>query len=879
MEMLALSLLVVGSVVAGEVPTPVFETQFELNTNGMVIDNISPDLAFAGKVRGTNVSFVDTFLGKAAKFTGDPESRIEFPLTEKSKTPEKFTISIWFCTSAYPDANDAAKASRNYCFVSRGWEFYGITDSKGAINVNTQQLFPLDAPAIVKPGEWNHMAYTYSVPDKLYALYVNGQNMASKDKNWKQQAPMAIDSKCGLLLGSIAGYWPFNGLLARARIYDKALTAEQIAASEQDFVRKQLGAIKAELSAIEGSAAVIKKVDETLKLAPIPMNAAAHFYQEIKRLQSMVALKKSGLLTNEYLAYSIVDPMGPDVYANDSPLPAETMNGKLLMMAAQDEFEPASFIVKPLKDIAKFEPVIDDLKSKEGHILPASAIDIRVLKVMVACGSLNRKAGALRNLSPLVLLHDDALVKVDTEKMHNYIRLSLPGGVKYICVSEEDGSPKGYNLSAKEYPILDSKTFQPLNLKADFNQQFWLTLKTTKDTKPGLYVSNIRLTSAGKTIATIPIKVRVLPFALPDPKTNYDLERPFYASTYYFNSLVIDGYGTVGCGNRTIAQTRNCLLNLYDHGVRMPTTIMGFNFPGYQPWGDKKGVKPDPDLEQYEINRIQFLLMKEVGMWMKPLVFHTGGNFGYREYYVRSKDKEDLTRMVNATLDFCEKEVGHRDVWFYALDEAFGEKINAQYDVWQDMTDLGAKIYVTAQPLSTERLIGHKLTVVNMCHSPTLETAAAFHKDNCLVWKYANPFPVPGTRDRAFIHRLNYGLQLYFMNHDGVCPYSFNHYGPQLAWNLFGAGTGCIYVFPTADGCVDTPAWEAMREGLDDIRYATKLRQEIVKASQGDAGQKALAAEAAQFLDSQNPHNPEFQSGWVRWQIINRILDLVNQEG
>ena len=50
----------------------------------------------------------------------------------------------------------------------------------------------------------------------------------------------------------------------------------------------------------------------------------------------------------------------------------------------------------------------------------------------------------------------------------------------------------------------------------------------------------------------IPLKVRVLPFELPEPKTNYDLSRPFQVSTYYFNTMVDKGDGTVGCGRRTV---------------------------------------------------------------------------------------------------------------------------------------------------------------------------------------------------------------------------------------------------------------------------------------------------------------------------------------
>ena len=76
---------------------------------------------------------------------------------------------------------------------------------------------------------------------------------------------------------------------------------------------------------------------------------------------------------------------------------------------------------------------------------------------------------------------------------------------------------------------------------------------------------------------------------------------------------------------------------------------------------------------------------------------------------------------------------------------------------------------------------------------------------------------------------------------------------------------------------VDTPAWEGHREGTDDIRYATRLRLEIVRAAKGDARRRALAEEAAAFLDSLNPHSAEFDPRNVRWRIIDKTLDLMNQ--
>lgn len=875
----ALPLLLSAGAWCADLPQAVFETDFQVDAKGGVIDNVSP--ASPGRIIGGKVAILDTEIGRAAKFEAKPGIRIEFPDTEKIRTPETFTFSAWFRIDDYPDGA-GERSRRCYGFLCRGWRFYGIISHEGKIQGNALQRYPLNGPVKqAVPGEWMHFAYTYSVGEKRYELFINGRKVAAKSANWKKESPVPVDFKEGLYFGSVKGFWPFKGMVGRTRLYAEALSGEQIAASEQDLVRKQLLGLKKELAGVENSDALADRIENLLRLAVIPIHELERCRREWKSICDMSSLRHSGKAANEFYAYSIVDPMGAETFTLDTPLPSEGLNGKLLILAARNEYEPASFLLRPLKDIPRFLPVAEDLRSKEGNTLPASALDIRLVKVMVACGSYNRGPGALRTLQPLALLYDDALVRVDPEAMHNYIRLSFPDGEKYICISDEKGGPNGRQLSARKYPIRDAKTLQALDLKSGVNQQFWITLKTEKDTKPGLYESRIRLTSGGKTIGAIPLKVRVLPFELPEPKTNYDLSRPFQVSTYYFNTMVDKGDGTVGCGRRTVAQTRADLQNMYAHGVRLPTTIMAFSFPAvYPPWNKKypHGTpKPDPTEEELELNRKRFRLLKEVGMWTKPLLLHTGGNFGYREFYDRKRDFANLKEIVAKTLDFCRKELGHRDVIFYAVDEAEGDRIKAQYPVWEDMTKLGAKIFVTAKPENLHLLAGRGISVINFCHKPDRKTAEAVHKDNALVWKYANPFPTPGRNDKAAVHRLNYGLQLYFTDHDGVCSYSFNHYGAQLGWNTFGHGTGCIYVFPTADGVVDTPAWEGHREGTDDIRYATRLRLEIVRAAKGDARRRALAEEAAAFLDSLNPHSAEFDPRNVRWRIIDKTLDLMNQ--
>ena len=61
----------------------------------------------------------------------------------------------------------------------------------------------------------------------------------------------------------------------------------------------------------------------------------------------------------------------------------------------------------------------------------------------------------------------------------------------------------------------------------------------------------------------------------------------------------------------------------------------------------------------------------------------------------------------------------------------------------------------------------------------------------------------------------------------------------------------CLITFPTVKGAVGTLALEALREGADDIRYATLLMTRIEDIRQnGTTEAKALAAKASQWLEA-----------------------------
>ena len=96
--------------------------------------------------------------------------------------------------------------------------------------------------------------------------------------------------------------------------------------------------------------------------------------------------------------------------------------------------------------------------------------------------------------------------------------------------------------------------------------------------------------------------------------------------------------------------------------------------------------------------------------------------------------------------------------------------------------------------------------------------------------------------------RRNYGLFVWSQDYDGVSPYCFMH-NSEGVWNDHDAPDYNI-AFPTVNGAVSTLALEALREGVDDVRYATLLMKRIEEARQnGTPEVKAVAAEAFQWIE------------------------------
>ena len=100
--------------------------------------------------------------------------------------------------------------------------------------------------------------------------------------------------------------------------------------------------------------------------------------------------------------------------------------------------------------------------------------------------------------------------------------------------------------------------------------------------------------------------------------------------------------------------------------------------------------------------------------------------------------------------------------------------------------------------------------------------------------------------------RRNHGLYPWSHDYDGFTPYCFMHnYGG--VWNHLDGEHGDFNIaYPTINGLIGTLPLEALREGIDDVRYATLLMQRIEQTRRdGTPEAKAVADEAFEWIEAE----------------------------
>jgi hypothetical protein len=549
------------------------------------------------------------------------------------------------------------------------------------------------------------------------------------------------------------------------------------------------------------------------------------------------------------LVYYVVPPLS-DVPRLPDRYPADGQAlGTLTYIAAQGEYSPASFLVAPRQAADRFLPRAGTLRGPGGATIPAAALDIKVVKVWYQSGAAwhGYFADALgRRLIPELLLNDETLIRVDHDTKDYYVRYeNLDGSAHYQWMSA-NFMVVNYSMAnqANMGLIRDADELQPVVLNPQEFKQFFVTLHVPEDTTPGNYAGQIELLADDVAVGSMPVRVRVLPFQLPRAKTYYDHDKEFHLALY-------------GTGSRN----PKVLKNLAAHNLLTP---MGFPSPN--------PLNPDRLVND-------LALAREAGIATRPLFrIDTMANLRVDQQNPSAEDLlrvEHLRRQTATNVAQSRELLGHADIYSYGVDEGGPETVRKERNAWRAVHQGGGKVMVSTHPRGRLLFALDYMIMPRMPAEPRDAEVRAFHAANPdgLVGWYADPHAGPENPD--YFRRIH-GMMAYKAGYDASSNYTWwrnnwndmaTPYEPNLR-NL-------VMVMATRDDVIDSLAWEGVREGIDDIRYATKLKDlalTAMKHSDGDI--RLLGRRALGYLAQWDAYREDVRA--FRMESVRYILQLLD---
>jgi hypothetical protein len=531
-----------------------------------------------------------------------------------------------------------------------------------------------------------------------------------------------------------------------------------------------------------------------------------------------------------------------DVYPTDGEVLAP-----LDYVVSLGEYAAGSIQLFPFANVDRFELKAKELKTGDGAVIPAAALDIKLVKLWYQAGSAWHGHFAditRRVLCPELLVYDEDLIRVDPTTQDNYVRYDRADGTRQHVWMSFNKSMANYYESgqANVDRINDAAAIQSAVLNKDEFKQFFVTLGVPGDARAGLYDGEIELLADGRRVGAVPVRVRVLPFELPRPRTNYNLDKEFYGSLYWQQES----------GSIHATTNPKLLANLKRHNVLHPL----WHYSAYD-------------------NAFKRLLeaIRAAGLPTNPL-FGVGPHANHIAGEPPTDGQQRALNEQRARLRRTIAIAGHSNIYCYAIDEAGPETIRQEQESWRVVHEEGAKVMVSTHP-HRKLLFALDYHVVPSAPYPEKyrKEADLVHEANpdALVAWYADPHSGPESPEFA---RRVYGLLSYKSNYDGISQYVWY----RNNWNDFSCMwepnmRGLMLVYPTRDDVLDTLAWEGLREGLNDIRYATKLKLVAREALQsGDAEVKLLGRRAlgmVAYYDGRRGDMDQF-----RYEAIDYILRL-----
>ncbi|MEO7863438.1 MAG: hypothetical protein ABIU05_23980 [Nitrospirales bacterium] len=566
--------------------------------------------------------------------------------------------------------------------------------------------------------------------------------------------------------------------------------------------------------------------------------------------------------SGELLVHVVSPITSTKILPSTYPLPGKK-SFSLHVAACRGEFEPMSFVLRAqIRDMTEVTLTATDLHSRNSNaVISSTHLDIKIVKPWFQSYYAWNEMGKSdptdfrQQLVPELLLKDDALVRADMSAERNFVRLEYASPV-YEWVNEKKLSASKQVLPrVQDFPVKDAKTLQPFALPQNTSKQVWATIFVPPDTPTGEYSGDIEVRSNAALQGTMKITLKVHGFDFAESNITHSI---------YYRAVLDDARASVGSEYRNAQQMREELRNLLNHGVRNPTM--------YQPFLSGKGHL-----------REALQLRYDLGMNNGPL-YYLGAQTTASSLGTDPIQAEKKLKTVFSQVNGIARGYGFTSVYIYGADEAQGAALVAQRRLWDIVHSLGGKVLVAGYTGSFE-LVGVSLDLFVHAHQPSVQEAVKWQGSGHKIFNYNNPQTPP---ENPFLFRLNYGIVLWANGYDGAMPYAYQHcFGS--CWNDMDHPTYRDHnlTYPTADGVIDTIAWEGFREAADDVRYLTTLEKLLDAVSTNTT---AAADQAREFLStlkttvlSKQTHSGKYNLKMdidldaVRDQVVGHIETITNE--
>ena len=710
----------------------------------------------------------------------------------------------------------------------------------------------------IKPGAWHHVEFNFSANRRRYSLYLDGKWQMENDS-------LTLPA---LALGPFKMGSGFQGAIKDLKFYDAALDSETLAIASQTAADydAMAGAARALAGSVKNTtlrawANALAKRAAALKadMGKTTIAQARALARDIRNAQTLALGIEDAAATiaDQPVTVYAVPPASQALFLPYDLPEVGRLSNKIELFAAQGEFESASIVVVPFKAIKNFTIKLGDLKGKAGT-LPATNVDLKLVKRWYRTGGAWMTYHAdkrQRVLVPDLLLNDENIVRVDENRASNELLLHFPRGDQYVDVSRY-AYDQTYLDTAND-PFYDAPSLQPVALpEAGRNQQYLLTFHVPETAAPGFYDGTLELLADGQAAGKVAVSLRVLPFVLPEPKTYYDITRPYYS---HINSAPSDQPWLFS----------SALANLKNHSLLHASRVSD------TAWQIEEAKKIG-----YPLNELVSAAKPGPRAWL--------ANFGGPPELITTNDQAVLDRIflrgLKKQTDFYEKHIGSNVVFYHvAASEA------SSYRALVLALERGSDLY---HEFSSGRIMTHGMRdALYMFTSDfnDMDSATNIRKDWAEIWhaaggrimNYCNPFP--GAENPAWFRR-KIGLLMYKAHYDGQMLHGYF----ARFWNEFAewpGGDGNYrnfgMVYPQRNGFINTLALLGAREAYDDVRYATKLRQ--LALEHRDSADVRLAREAKrqlvwlERLDGEKADGDAFRTGAAH--RILTLLELIRVRG